>query len=151
MGESLALWTSVLEGWRDWKDSGVAPLTWSPEECLERWERGVALLAEASPVISPESLEELLGPLMERLAAAGPDEAEMLQRFAAAWDDGRIGAASLFPTFGKDGAAVLSEEVGMPSHIAGFLAHAGVFSAAVAGGALPPDHPPIGAKKDSLQ
>jgi len=126
MGESLALWTSVLEGWRDWKDSGVAPLTWSPEECLERWERGVALLAEASPVISPESLEELLGPLMERLAAAGPDEAEMLQRFAAAWDDGRIGAASLFPTSGKDGAAVLSEEVGMPSHIAGFLAHAGL-------------------------
>jgi hypothetical protein len=126
MGESLALWTSVLEGWRDWKDSGVAPLTWSPEECLERWERGVALLAEASPVISPESLEELLGPLMERLAAAGPDEAEMLQRVAAAWDDGRIGAASLFPTSGKDGAAVLSEEVGMPSHIAGFLAHAGL-------------------------
>ena len=43
MGESLALWTSVLDGWRDWKDSGVVPLTWSPQECLERWERGLAL------------------------------------------------------------------------------------------------------------
>ena len=40
MGDALALWTSVLDGWRDWKDSGVAPLAWSAEECRERWERG---------------------------------------------------------------------------------------------------------------
>jgi hypothetical protein len=126
MGESLSLWTSVLDGWRDWKDGGVAPLTWSAEECLERWERGAALLGEAAPTIAPESLEDLLGPLMERLAAAGPEDAESLQRFAAAWDDGRIGAASLFPTSGKDGAAVLYNEVGMAAHIAGFLAHAGL-------------------------
>lgn len=126
MGEALALWTSVLDGWRGWKDSGVAPLTWSAEDCLERWERGVALLPEVAPVIAPESLEELLGPLMERLAAAGPDDAETLQRFAAAWDEGRIGADSLFPTPGKDGAAVLHDEVGIPAHLAGFLALAGL-------------------------
>ena len=60
MGESLSLWTSVLDGWRDWKDGGVAPLTWSAEECLERWERGAALLGEATPTIAPESLEDLL-------------------------------------------------------------------------------------------
>ncbi len=113
MGDALALWTSVLDGWRDWKDSGVAPLAWSAEECRERWERGVALLAEAAPAIAPESLEELLGPLMERLVAAGPENADTLQRFAAAWDEGRIGAASL-------------DEVGMPAHIVGFLAHAGL-------------------------
>src|SRR5260370_32166769 len=126
MGESLSLWTSVLDGWRDWKDGGVAPLTWSAEECLERWERGAALLGEAAPTIAPESLEDLLGPLMERLAAAGPEDAESLQRFAAAWDDGRIGAASLFPPSGKEGAAALYNEVGMAAHIAGFLAHAGL-------------------------
>ena len=126
MGDALALWSSVLHGWRGWQDRGVAPLTWSPEECQERWERGVPLLTEAAPAIEPESLEELLGPLMERLAAAGPDDAESLRRFAAAWDEGRIGPASLFPTSGKDGTALLQEEVGIPAHLAGFLAHAGL-------------------------
>jgi len=126
MGESLALWTSVLDGWRDWKDRGVSPLQWSAEECLERWERGTPLLGEAAPTIEPESLEDLLGPLMERLAAAGPDDAESLQRFAAAWDASRIGPASLFPTSSKEGGSVLYDEVGMAAHIAGFLAHAGL-------------------------
>src|SRR5215467_1427396 len=126
MGESLALWTSVLDGWRDWKDRGVSPLQWSAAECLERWERGTPILCEAAPAIEPESLEDLLGPLMERLAAVGPDDAESLQRFAAAWDASRIGPASLFPTSGKDGSAVLSDEVGIAAHIAGFLAHGGL-------------------------
>jgi len=126
MGESLALWTSVLDGWRDWKDRGVSPLQWSAEECLERWERGTPLLCEAAPTIEPESLEDLLGPLMERLAAVGPDDAESLQRFAAAWDASRIGPASLFPTSSKEGGSVLYDEVGMAAHIAGFLAHGGL-------------------------
>src|SRR5712691_143372 len=126
MGESLALWTSVLNGWRDWKGSGIAPLQWSAEESLERWERGTSLLSEAAPTIEPESLEDLLGPLMERLAAAGPDDAESLQRFAAAWDASRIGPASLFPTSSKEGGSVLYDEVGVAAHIAGFLAHAGL-------------------------
>lgn len=126
MGDALALWTSVLEGWRSWEDTGVTPLEWSAEECRERWERGVPLLAEAAPAIAPESLEELLGPLMERLAAAGPDDALALGRFAAAWDAGTIGPASLLPTSGKDAAAALQDEAGLPAHLAGFLAHAGL-------------------------
>ncbi len=126
MGDALALWTSVLDGWRTWVDPGVTPLTWSAEECRERWERGVPLLAEAAPALAPESLEELLGPLMERLAAAGSDDALALGRFAAAWDAGTIGPASLFPTPGKDAAAALQDEAGLPAHLAGFLAHAGL-------------------------
>jgi len=126
MGDALALWTSVLDGWRSWEDTGVTPLEWSAQMCLERWERGVPLLAEAAPAIAPESLEELLGPLMERLAAAGPDDALALGRFAAAWDAGTIGPASLFPTSGKDAAAALHDEAGLPAHLAGFLAHAGL-------------------------
>jgi formate dehydrogenase formation protein len=126
MGEALALWTSVLNGWREWRERGVEPLTWSAEECRERWERGVPLLAEAAPTIEPESLEELLGPLLERLAAGGTAVAEPLERFAAAWDAGRIGPAALFPTSGKDGAAELQDEVGIPAHLVGFLAHAGL-------------------------
>ena len=126
MGESLALWTSVLDGWRDWKVPGIASLQWSAEECLERWQRGAPLLGEAAPAIPPESLEDLLGPLMERLAVAGPDDAESLQRFAEAWDASRIGPAALFPTSSKEGGSVLYDEVGMAAHIAGFLAHAGL-------------------------
>ncbi len=126
MGDALALWTSVLEGWRSWEDTGIAPLEWSAEECRERWERGVPLLAEAAPAIAPESLEELLGPPMERLAAAGPDDALALGRFAAAWDAGTIGPASLFPTSGKDAAVALQDEAGLPAHLASFLAHAGL-------------------------
>ena len=126
MGDALAVWTSVLDGWRSWEDTGVTPLEWSAGECLERWERGVPLLAEAAPAIAPESLEELLGPLIERLAAAGPDDALALGRFAAAWDAGTIGPVSLFPTSGKDGAPALPDEAGLPAHLAGFLAHAGL-------------------------
>ena len=126
MGDALALWTSVLDGWLGWDDPLVTPLERSAEECLEHWERDVPLLAEAAPAIAPESLEELLGPLMERLAAAGPDDALALGRFAEAWDAGTIGPASLFPTSGKDGAPALQDEVGLPAHLAGFLAHAGL-------------------------
>ena len=126
MGDALALWTSVLEGWRSWENAGVTPLEWSAQECRERRERGVPLLAEAAPAIAPESLEELLGPLMERLAAAGPDDALALGRFAAAWDAGTIGPVSLLPTSGKDASAALQDEVGLPAHLAGFLAHAGL-------------------------
>ena len=46
LGDALSLWTPVLEGWRDWDDRAVAPLTWTGEECRQRWERGVPLLAD---------------------------------------------------------------------------------------------------------
>ena len=126
MGEALALWTTVLEGWRGFRDDDASRLGWSGEECLGRWERGVSLLEEAAPKIAPESLEDLLGPMMERLAAAAPSDTEALRRFAAAWDEGRVGPASLLPASGKDGAAALCGEIGMPVHLAGFLALAGL-------------------------
>ena len=126
MGDALTLWTSVLEGWRAWQHPGLEPLKWSAEECRERWDRGVPLLAESSPAITPESLEDLLGPLMERLAAAGSDDALALGRFAQAWDAGRIGPAALFPASGKDAAAALQDETGLAPHLVGFLAHAGL-------------------------
>jgi hypothetical protein len=127
MGDALLLWTSVLDGWCGWEDTGVAPLEWSAEECLERWERSVPLLAEAAPSIAPEPLEDLLGPLMERLAAADHDDALALERFAAAWDAGNIGPTSLFPTSGKDGGVpALQDEAGLPVHVTGFLALAGL-------------------------
>jgi len=126
MGDALALWTTVLQGWDRWRDPGVGPLKWSVDECQERWRSGVNLLAETLPAINPELIEDLLGPVMQRLAAAGPEDALALGRFAEAWDAGRIGPAVLFPVSGKDAAAALHEETGLPSHLAGFLAHAGL-------------------------
>lgn len=126
LGTALSFWTPVLESWRDWDHRGVAPLTWTEEECRQRWERGVPLLADAAPAVSPESLEDLLGPMMERLAPGSPAMAESLGRFAAAWDEGTVGPAALFPTTGKGGAVALQEELGMPAHLVGFLAHAGL-------------------------
>jgi FdhE protein len=115
----------VLDGWLGWPDPGIEPLKASAEECRERWERGEALLVESAPDIAPESLEDLLGPVMERLAAAGSDDALALGRFAEAWDAGRVGPRALFPASGKD-AAALQDGAGLPAHLAGFLAHAGL-------------------------
>ena len=126
LGDALSFWTPVLEGWRDWDDRGVTALGWTGEECRERWARGLPLLADAEPALAPESLEDLLGPLMERLAVGSPAAAEALAHFAGAWDEGTVGPAALFPTHGKDGAAVLESELGLPGHLVSFLAHAGL-------------------------
>jgi Protein involved in formate dehydrogenase formation len=126
MGDALALWTAVLDGWRGWQNPGIDPLKSSTAECREVWETGVPILAETRPAIAPESVEDLLGPVMERLAAAGPGDALALGRFAEAWDAGHIGPAALFPVSGKDATAGLQDAAGLPAHLAGFLAHAGM-------------------------
>jgi hypothetical protein len=125
MGDALSLWTPILEGWRDWDARGVTPLGWSDEECGQRWKSGVPLLADAEPTVPPETLEDLLGPLMERLALLSRDTAAALARFAEAWDAGIIGPSALFPSSGKEGLA-LRGELGVPDHLVGFLAHAGL-------------------------
>src|SRR5260370_10885335 len=83
LGEPLRFWTAILEGWAGWKPpASLVPLAWSADECRARWERGVSLLAEARPVIPAAAAEELLVPVMERLAAHGPQAAEAFQPLA---------------------------------------------------------------------
>jgi hypothetical protein len=125
MGDALSFWTPVLEGWRDWDDAGAVSLGWTEDECRQSWARGVPLLADAAPVLAPESLEELLGPVMERLAVGSPAAGAALARFAAAWDAGTVGPSALFPPHGPEGAG-LENELGLPGHLTGFLAHAGL-------------------------
>src|SRR6266545_2010368 len=84
MGDALSFWTPVLEGWRDWDDGGVTSLGWTGDECRQHWARGVPLLADAEPALAPESLEDLLGPLMERLAVGSSAAAEPLA-WRASW------------------------------------------------------------------
>src|SRR5216683_55308 len=122
LGEPLRFWTAILEGWAAWKPpASLVPLGWSADECRGRWERGVSLLAEARPVIPSASVEELLGPVMERLAADGPEAVEAFQRLALAWDEGQIGAGALLPAPDRDPAAWLLDRFGLGAHLGAFL------------------------------
>jgi FdhE protein len=119
--EPLRFWTTVLQGWLRWREATPAPLSWSAEQCRERWDRGVALLAESAPVIRRAAVEDMLGPLMEALASHGRHAAEGLQRFALAWDRGEIGPESLLPRPGRDPVAALGQQLGLGSELAAFL------------------------------
>ena len=126
LAASLGFWTVVLEGWSHWPQDLVRPLRWSSLERRERWERGVPLAAEAEPELPRDQVEELVGPVMEHLAGLGPDAAESLQRFAAAWDGGSVGPRDLMPIASKDGAATRDERLGLGATFVSFLALAGL-------------------------
>jgi hypothetical protein len=96
-------------------------LSWSAEECRGRWEAGRPLLADAAPVIPAASVEDLLGPVMERLAADGPEAADAMRRFAEAWDAGLVDAAALLPSLERDPAVRLQERFGLAAHLGAFL------------------------------
>lgn len=120
--EPLGFWTAILEGWAGWKPPALLqPLRWSVEECRARWERGVPLGAEAEPSIAPDAVEELLGPVMERLAADGPEAAGAFQRFAEAWDHREIGPGVLLPRPDRDPAVFLQERFKLATHLGAFL------------------------------
>ncbi|HKW95812.1 MAG TPA: formate dehydrogenase accessory protein FdhE [Methylomirabilota bacterium] len=122
MAEPLGFWTAVLEGWAGWKPPAtLVPLTWTAEECRRCWERSSPLLAEATPSIAAASIEELLGPIMERLAADGPDTVAALRRFAEAWDRGEMDVAALLPRPERDPVALLQERFALPSALGAFL------------------------------
>lgn len=122
---SLAFWTPILDAWAGWRPGALPALSWSAAECEKRWIRGVPLLAEGPPELPRGALEDLLGPLIERLAVIGPDEAASLARFAEEWDAGQVGPGDLFPG-GASGPSALQERLRMPGHLLAFLAHAGL-------------------------
>jgi len=125
LSEPLRFWTAILEGWAAWKSPAtLVPLAWPAEECRRRWEHGLPLLAETTPAIASASVEDLLGPVMERLAADGPEAAEALRRLALAWDEGQMAVAGLLPAPDRDPVALLQERFGLGSHLGAFLAPA---------------------------
>ena len=121
-GTALAAYGDILDQWARWATGRVAPLAWARAGCAERWARGVPLLGEAPPAIGADDLEELLGVVMERVAAVREDAAAGLQRLAEAWDRGEIGPAALFPAPGRGGARAAEEGSGLPADLLGFLA-----------------------------
>lgn len=123
--EPLGFWTPILEGWAAWKPPGpLVPLGLPAGECRARWARGESLMAGSMPTIPSASVEALLGPVMERLAADGPETAAALRRFAEEWDEGRLGVAALLPSPDRDPAASLQERFGLRAHLGAFLAPA---------------------------
>ena len=121
--ETLAVYEDLLEHWVRWSPVRLSPLPWGSAECRARWERGLPLLAEAPPAIHPAEIEDLLGAVMERVAALREDAATGLQRLAEAWDRGEIGPASLFPARGRVGSTAVADASGLPSDLLAVLAY----------------------------
>jgi hypothetical protein len=120
--EALSFWTLVLERWAGWKPVAAPPLDLSAERRREAWDRGLPLLAAAgAPRFDPTAIEDLLGPVMERLVLTLPEVSEPFHRFAAAWDEGRVGPDALLPRPGVDPAAELEAGFGIPRGVGAFL------------------------------
>ncbi len=122
--EPLGFWTAIIGGWMRWKSTELGSLERTDDACRDSWERGVPLLAACPPALEREPIEELLGPVIERLSADGADAAGALQQLAVAWDDGLVGPDVLLPQSGRDAAAVLQERFGLATRLGAFLAPA---------------------------
>lgn len=122
LAEPLRFWTAILEGWAAWKPpASLVPLALPAGECRRRWEAGRALLADAAPGIPAASVEDLIGPVMERLAADGPESTAALRRFAEAWDEEQLGPEALLPGLDRDPATRLQERFGLVARLGAFL------------------------------
>lgn len=123
--EPLRFWTAILDGWATWKPPApLVPLTFSAAECRTCWESGEPLMARSAPTIPPDSVEDLLGPVIERLAADGPQAAAALRRLAEEWDSGRVDVTALLPAPDRDPVARLEERFGLSARLGAFLAPA---------------------------
>jgi len=118
---ALVVYDEVIRLWAS-TPVDVAPLSWSATRCAETWERGVPLLAEASPDFAVETVEPLLGPVLDLVGGIRGDAFEALRAFAQAWDDGRVTTASLFPARGRVG--TVDERIGLDQSLVAFVSAA---------------------------
>ena len=91
------MYTEILERWAAFSPL-LEPLSWPAERSRASWSRGVPLLAEAAPPLAAGDVEDLLGGVMEQLAALDSARAPALQRLAVAWDAGAVTPRALLPT-----------------------------------------------------
>ena len=120
--ETLEPFSDVFSAWAAWAPGEIAPLRWTKEACHACWSKGQPLLAEAPPVISADSLENVLGSGVDVLAALEED----VREFAEAWDRGEIGPAGLFPQRGRIGSIEVQERGQLSQEALTFLAVAGL-------------------------
>ena len=117
---ALAVHGEIVEHWAR-LPATVTPLAWSAEECRERWDRRVPLLAELSSPLSTEDVEPFVDVALGALATLGEDE-DALGRFADRWNDEAIRPSDLFPRTGRIGVASLVDDIGLRSASVEFLA-----------------------------
>jgi hypothetical protein len=118
---SLAPYTELLEHWAMAADDARG-LAWSVERCRECWSRGIPLLAESAPPLGVDAVEELLGAVMEQLAALDPARGPALQRLASAWDARAVTPASLMPARTGLGDGAVEAASGLDRDAVGWLA-----------------------------
>jgi len=120
----LSVYGNILDLWASWSPARLSPLAWTATECLERWGRGVPLLAEAPPAIDADEIEDLLGALMERVTELRQSAAPGLQRLAEAWDRGAVRPQAFLPAPGRIGSGVVEEVSGLAPELVALLAYA---------------------------
>jgi Protein involved in formate dehydrogenase formation len=120
--ETLEPLGRVLGAWATWTSDPIRSLRWTAEACRACWARGEPLLAAAPAAIPHESVEGLFGPALDVLAGLEED----VQEFAATWDRGEIGPASLFPVRGRIGSVDVQERSHLSQEALAFLAVAGL-------------------------
>lgn len=124
--DSLRLFGAVLDAWGRWAPSSQPVLHLTREECRERWEGGVALIVDRPPDFDRESLEPLLSPILEELAAIGEEEAEAVGRFAQAWDEGRLSPLALLPGIQKEQGRSHNDALGISADLLTFVTYLGL-------------------------
>jgi FdhE protein len=122
---ALDVYGRLIEAMSRWvPGEETPPSPWVPEDCVARWERGVPLLAEAPLALPRAGAEELLAPVLEILAALGPETATAVQRFSELWDRGEAGPEDLLPAPGRLGSASLERAAQLSPALLGLLSYA---------------------------
>jgi FdhE protein len=118
LSPSLAPYGRLLDAWAG-TEPAIAP-PWSAADCRDRWRRGTPLLSGIAIDLEPERIERLLDVALGLLASVAGADPASLQRFAEAWDAGRIRAASLLPRPGRVGS--IEDSCGLTAEALGFVA-----------------------------
>jgi len=118
---ALAVYEDLIRLWAA-TSVEVTPLDWDSATCTRRWERGMPLLVDATPRIESETVEPLLGPVLDIVGSLRGDAIEGLRAFAHAWDSGQLGVTGLFPARGRLG--VVDERIGLDAALVAFISAA---------------------------
>jgi FdhE protein len=120
LAPSLVPYTALLDAWAA-VDPGVVR-SWEAAECRDRWQAGVPLLSGVPIALAlpADEVEPLLDVALGLLASMAVIEPETLQRFAEAWDAGRMRPESLLPQPGRIGP--VEDSHGLAPEAMGFLA-----------------------------
>jgi Protein involved in formate dehydrogenase formation len=141
--DTLGVYGEIVEAWARWSPPRPLAATWDERACRARWDGGTPLIAAAETLRSTD-VEDLVGSVMETLARAVPDLARGFQRFAEAWDAGRLDPRTLLPAPGRVGSGVVEEATGLGADVVALLATLGLRPALEAVFAQVREHLPDG-------